>query len=239
MPDRYWLARGAHSDPRDGRCSMEWIAYIAGEEHSDHPVCVDPVLGAFGRRWNDALDDVTRQRLRPYLARMIGTAGDGRSLERSWMCFDWLVRVHTPAWLDLAGLDGHARALRSLAAITDAASCDAAMPTVRAAWDAAGDAARAAAWDAARAAAWDAAGDAARAAAGDAAWAAAGDAARAAAWDAARDAARAAAGKALEPTIRILQESAFGLLDRMLPGELVELPRDVRVRAVEVRGVPA
>jgi hypothetical protein len=215
MPDRYWLARGAHSDPRDGRCSMEWVAYIAGEEHSDHPVCVDPVLGAFGRSWNDALDDVTRQRLRPYLARMIGTAGDGRSLERSWMCFDWLVRVHTPAWLDLAGLDGHARALRSLAAITDAASCDAAMPTVRAARAAAGDAA------------------------GDAAWAAGRDAARAAAGDAARAAAGDAAGKALEPTVRMLQESAFGLLDRMLPGELIELPRDVRMRAVEVRGVPA
>jgi hypothetical protein len=182
---------------------MEWVAYIAGEEHSDHPVCVDPVLGAFGRSWNDALDDVTRQRLRPYLARMIGTAGDGRSLERSWMCFDWLVRVHTPAWLDLAGLDGHARALRSLAAITDAASCDAAMPTVRAARAAAGDAAGDAAWAAARAAAWD------------------------------------AACKALEPTVRMLQESAFGLLDRMLPGELIELPRDVRMRAVEVRGVPA
>ena len=75
-----------------------------------------------------------------------------------------------------------------------------------AAWDAAGDAARAAAWNAAEAAAGaagagDAAWAAARAAAwaagaGDAAWAAAEDAARAAAWDAAEAAAEAAAGDA-------------------------------------------
>ncbi|MDP9133595.1 MAG: hypothetical protein M3N56_02075 [Actinomycetota bacterium] len=62
---------------------MEWVALIAGEAHSDHPRCASPVLGAFARAWNDALDDHDRQRLRPALARVIGTARDGRDEERA------------------------------------------------------------------------------------------------------------------------------------------------------------
>jgi hypothetical protein len=264
----YTLTRGRHAYPADGRCAMEWVAYIAGEPHSDHPACVDPVLGEFGRAWNDALDDDTRQRLRPYLARMIGTANDGRSLERSRMCLDWLARTHTPAWLELAGLTEHARALRGLGPIASPVALNAAAGAAGdAAWDAVGaaaagdavgaaaarDAAGAAARAAARAAAGDAARDAAWAAAGDAAWnaanaawnaawAAAGDAAWIAAWDAAgnaaRDAAWDAAGNAardaLAATVKALQASAFDLLDRMLPGEVLEFPAPVAERAAEV-----
>jgi hypothetical protein len=193
--NEYRLSKGAHDTPEDGRCVMEWASWIAGEPHSDKPECVDPVVGAFLRPWNDALDDETRQRLRPYAARAIGTATDGRSLERSFMCFDWLVRVHTPAWLELAGLAEHANALRGLPPIVDREGVRRADPLVNAA---------------------GAAAEAAR----DAAWAAAGD----------------AADKALAPTMRMLQESAFGLLDRMLPGEILTLPTDVAERAAVVCG---
>jgi hypothetical protein len=216
--NEYRLSRGAHDTPDKGRCVMEWAAWVAGEPHSDRPVCVDPVIGEFLRTWNDELDEETRQRLRPYAARAIGTADDGRSLERSFMCFDWLVRVHTPAWLELAGLAEHANALRGLPPIVDREGVRRADPLVRAAGAAAGDAIRAAAGDAA--------GTAAEATAWATAWAAAGDAA----WDAAR----AAAHKPLAPTVRMLQESAFGLLDRMLPGEILTLPTDVAERAAAV-----
>jgi hypothetical protein len=202
------------------RCAMEWVSYLAGEPHTDQPVCVDPPLRTFCIKFNDALGDDARQGLRPYLARCIGTAGDGRTVERGYLCLDWIVRTYTPAWLDLAGLVDDANALRVLTPITDLAAARVAGPVVRAARDAA----RAGAWAGAGAAAWDAAGAAAGAAAraaagaaagdaaGDAAWAAAGaaaraaaraaagdaarDAARDAAWAAARDAARAAAGAA-------------------------------------------
>ena len=43
----------------------------------------------------------TRQRLRPYLGRMIGTAGDGVDDARAWRCADWLVRTGAPALLGL------------------------------------------------------------------------------------------------------------------------------------------
>jgi hypothetical protein len=217
------LAAGAHENAQAGMCAMEAAAYIAGEPFSDHPACVCPTIATFTRSWNDSLDDATRQRLKLYIPRMIGTAGDGNEIRRAWLCMDWLTRECTPTWLDLAKLNNHAAALRDLPEITDKASLRVATPTAQkasdaawaaraaaraAAWDAAGDAAWDAAWDAARDAAWAAARDAARDAAGDAAWAAARDAAGDAARDAARD--------AILPTTKRLQESAFALLDRML-----------------------
>jgi hypothetical protein len=205
------LRKGAHSNRNKGVCAMEAVAWLAGESHSDHPACTSRVLGAFLRAWNDALDDKGRQKLKPYLLRSIGTAGDGHDEARAWLCGDWLVRVCAPAWLELAGVVESPAALRALAPILNTKAAREAQPTITksrkaaraasaAAWAAARDAASAAAGDAARDAARDAAGDAAWAAA----WAAAGAAGGAAAWaaggaaagDAARDAARAAAGDA-------------------------------------------
>jgi hypothetical protein len=234
------LKKGAHRSPSDGMCALEAAAWIAGEPHSDHPACVCPVLGAFGRLWNDSLPDAERDRLlRPLVPRLIGTRGSAALAERrSLMAADWLVREHTPAWLRLAGLTEHADALAGLPEITslaqvrnigpaiDAARRDAAAARA-AAGAAAGDAAGDAAWEAAGAAALEAAWDAARAAARDAAWAAARDAAWAAAWAAAREAARDAAGDAagdaarakLNPTQEALQQSALALVERMIAAD--------------------
>jgi len=199
--DEIVLQSGAHESAEAGMCVMEMVSYMEDEPWSDHPACVSPVLGAFLRSWNDGLDEETRQRLKPYAARVIGTANDGKDEARAWMATDWLCRSQLPAWLDLAGLTEHAAAVRALGAIASTDSAQVGQTTLAAAGAAARDAARAAAgaaaWDAARAAAGAAAGaaawDAARAAAGDAAGAAAWDAARAAAWDAAGAAAGAAA----------------------------------------------
>jgi hypothetical protein len=207
------LLSGGHSGPESGFCVMEMAAYMAGEPWSDHPACVSAVLGAFLRSWNDALDDDTRQKLKPYVKRVIGTAGDGKDDQRAWMCVDWIARTQLPAWLDLAGLTEHAAAVRGMIAISDTESAALRLPTLAAALAAARDAA----WDAAHHAA---AGAAARAAAGAAAGAAARAAAAGAAGAAARAAALAAAGAAAEqklaPTVTALQASAFELLDRMI-----------------------
>jgi hypothetical protein len=186
------LAKSSHPSFEDGACAMEWVAYLAGEGHTDAPECASPVLRSFCISLNDQWDAVNRQRLVPFLPRMVGTAGDGQEEARSFLALDWLIRTYTPAWLDLAGLAVEAQALRDLRRIVDLVSAQAAGPVVRAGRAAA----RAAAWAAARAAAWAAAWAAARAAAWAAAWAAAGDAARDAAGDAAGDAARAAARSA-------------------------------------------
>jgi len=228
------LASGSHESLDEGACLMEAVSYVAGEPWSDSPKCASPVISAFMRSWNDGLSDDKRQSLKAYIPRLIGTR-DSQAVEnqRALIAADWLIRVHTPAWLLLAGLPTQAAALVSLPEITSFAQVpsikgplEAARDSAAAAWDAARAAAWAAARDAARdaaraaagAAAGDAAWDAARAAAGDAAWdaaraaarAAAWDAARAAAWAAARDAARAAAGDAARDAARAAAGAAAG-----------------------------
>ncbi len=115
----YTLKHGSHDSPQDGLCAMEWVAYLAGERHSDSPECVDPALRRFGIRLNDALPDGPRQKLRPYLARMIGTAGDGRTQERLYMMADWAVRVVAAEAQEVTGRRDLAERLRALPAIKD------------------------------------------------------------------------------------------------------------------------
>jgi hypothetical protein len=203
---------------------------------------------------NDGLEQDPRQRLRPYLTRTIGTANDGLDTDRGWMAMDWLARVYTPAWLDLAGLTDTAQRLEGAAEIGDAAHLEAALellegarrdartararafgsplPTGWAAAVAAGVAGREAAWACAGAAAWaaarvgigDVAGDRARAAARAAAGDAAAIAVRRSRTAAFHAGARAAAHAALAPTLERLAASALTLLDRMLPTEVLALP---------------
>jgi hypothetical protein len=259
MSSDYILAYGTHASPQDGRCAMEWVSYLAGEPHSDQPMCVSPVLRAMCIALNDGLDQSPRQRLRPYLTRTIGTAEDGLDTWRGWMAMDWLARVYTPAWLRLAELSDRASALESAAAITDAESLGRALesleaarrdsraarakafgsplPTGWAAAVAAGVAGREAAWACAGAAAWaaarigigDIAGDRARAAARAAAGDAAAIAVRHSRSSAFHAGARAAAEAALEPTLRRLAASALTLLGRMLPTELLPVPEPALV----------
>lgn len=169
--DTITLSHGGHASPDAGMCAMEAVAYIAGEPHSDHPACVSPVIAAALRRWNDNLpDNATRDRLiKPLLPHVIGTAGSAAvENRRAWMATDWLVRVHTPVWLRLAGFEDHARTLEGLERYVDAATARSNQSSV--------DAARAAVW----AAVWDGEGAAAGVAA---VWDAEGVAARVAVWE--------------------------------------------------------
>lgn len=169
------LEKGAHN-PDHTFCVMEAVAYIAGEDWSDSPQCVSPVIGAFLRNWNDSVDEAFRQRLKPYIERVLDTRTPPADEEtRAWLATDWLVRVQAPAWLDLAGLTDDATALRNLPALTSSEIAVAVQSVLEGARQRA-------------------------AAAGVAAWVAA----------------RAAAKNRLAPTVTQLQESAFGLLDRMI-----------------------
>jgi len=117
------LKQGAHPNRENGLCFMEAAAWLAGRPHSDHPECVSPIIGTFMRRWNDDLDDVGRQRLKPLLPLVLNTvARTDIEQRRGWMCADWMVRIHTPAWLRLAGLNDQAQALESLPEISDVAT---------------------------------------------------------------------------------------------------------------------
>jgi hypothetical protein len=233
----YFLSRGSHATAAEGRCAMEWVAYVAGEPHSDSPKCVCPALRRFGIGINDSLPDDLRQQLRPYLGRMIGTADDGRMRERLFMLVDWAVHVPAVEAQVAVGREDAADRLRAIPPIVGRDSARAAAKIIRAA-DAthAAYAAYAAAYATATAAAAAATDDAATAAAYDAAYAAADAAAYAAADAAAYAAAHAAAAARRQMWERLLS-SALDLLDRMLPKELVEMPEQQACRLNEVVGV--
>ena len=86
------LSSGAHADPKEGACVMEYVSFLAGEEFSDRPKCTDPVLASMARQVNDSLSDADRQRLLPLVPRVIGTAqsGDTRALHVRLAC--WCAR---------------------------------------------------------------------------------------------------------------------------------------------------
>jgi hypothetical protein len=73
-------------------CLLEAVAYVAGEEWTDEPQCVSPVLGVFGRSLNDILPDDRRQELVPLIPKLIGTR-DEQDEARSYLALDWLIRV--------------------------------------------------------------------------------------------------------------------------------------------------
>ena len=60
---------------------------LAGARFSDRPRCVDPVIAAYLRAFNDRLPHRDRQRLMPYAARVVGTRqGRRRRRERLRLC---------------------------------------------------------------------------------------------------------------------------------------------------------
>jgi hypothetical protein len=75
---------------------LELASMLAGERFTDKPRCVDPVLAAYLRAFNDRLGHADRQRLFPYAARAVGTRQGRRARRRRLdMC------------LAFAGLDSH------------------------------------------------------------------------------------------------------------------------------------
>ena len=229
------LSAGAHQSLEDGMCVMEAVSYLAGEAFSDSPKCSCPVIGSFLRTWNDGLNNKDRQMLKEFVPLLVNSKSTvAVERKRHQMIGNWFYKVWTPSFLDLAGLNKHAKESQRLgekanwdaawaaawaaakAAAGDAARIAAGDATGIAAWaaakaaagiaarEAAGSAAGIAAWDAAREAAWDAAGIAAWDAAKGADWAAAKDAAWAAA--------KAAADAALRPTVVKVQQSAMQLV---------------------------
>ena len=145
-----FLSRGAHKERASGMCAMEFAAYLAGLEHTDRPACVSPVLLALMIGLNDQMDDETRQRLRTFIVRTLGTADDSQDERRTYMVADWAVRECAPMALEASGLNKRAQTLRELPAVEDQVTARAAAAAADAACaDAASAAASAAAYAAA------------------------------------------------------------------------------------------
>lgn len=204
--DGIHLDAGSH--PEDGRgCVMEWTARFAGEKVTDHPTCTSPVLTAFAIRFNDGLPDDERQRLIPFIPRLVGTAGDVEAdRRRRYLAVDWAIRRNAPRWLRAAGLTDDADTLAALPEIVDATTATAARkvsePIRQRAY-----ARRQEAW---RAAAASAAADASAAAA------AAADALKGKSYTEKVAYFRAVIGAKFADELKASRDEGFDLLDRMI-----------------------
>jgi hypothetical protein len=111
---------GSH-EPDSGRmCLMEAAAALAGEEHSDEPLCVSRFLADYGRLVNDSLYMAERQQLVALIPALLGTADDDLDGAREFVALDWLVHTWAPTWLDTWPPSAqHAEWLRDLPVIVD------------------------------------------------------------------------------------------------------------------------
>ena len=110
------LSQGGHGSKEEGMCAMEAVSYFTGEEWSDAPRCVDPMIAGIMRRWNDVLPDAERTRLLlPYLTMVVGTrsTADGIERRRRSKLTVWTVQSMLPLWLDLVGETHGAALLRN------------------------------------------------------------------------------------------------------------------------------
>ncbi len=122
------LKHGAHSSPEAGVCAMEMVAFLERLPHSDAPECTCPVIAAYVRGINDMLPDGERNRLLPYLPRLVGTVAPQHQQARAEYLTWQAVRVFAPMALRAVGLYDHAAKLEAQTDLRDAtrAAADAA-----------------------------------------------------------------------------------------------------------------
>jgi len=61
---------------------MSFVAYLAGERHTDRPRTASPFIRSFAIQLNDGTNTVLRQDLKPFAPRIIATS-DGHDFERA------------------------------------------------------------------------------------------------------------------------------------------------------------
>lgn len=97
-------------DPRLNRfCVMSFVAFMAGEYFGDRPKTASQIIRKFVIPLNDRVDPATRQRLKPFAPRIIGT-NDGHDNDRAALIWQTLVREILPVALDDAASDAQCRA---------------------------------------------------------------------------------------------------------------------------------
>jgi hypothetical protein len=80
--DQVELVRGIGSRNRAQLCIMSFVAYLAGERHTDHPRTASSFIHDFAIPLNDGIATRLRQQLKPFAPRIIGT-NDGHDLKRA------------------------------------------------------------------------------------------------------------------------------------------------------------
>ena len=93
--ERIELGRGAGSVKGGTLCIMSFVAYLAGERHTDRPRTASPIVRTFAIQLNDGAVDAWRQELKPFAPKIIGT-NDGREQQRADILFRTVVEEILP-----------------------------------------------------------------------------------------------------------------------------------------------
>jgi hypothetical protein len=196
------------------------------------PTCCR-VMDSFVAAWSDEAEGNARELIERRLPVTTAAAGNRLLHTRGWMCVDWLIRVHTPAWLEVAGHRDIAASLRRLPEIRERAALERALAALDefrewadTSWDAACATADAGpAWEAEVALAWETARDSAW----DPSWRAA--------WEAAHEPSLAGTARLLEPVLQAARhaarDAAFEVL-RTRPEELSHVIVTVQDSSLEL-----
>ncbi|MEZ5962550.1 MAG: hypothetical protein R3F56_01775 [Planctomycetota bacterium] len=121
-PRLFPLSPGSHPSPDAGMCAMEMVAWLAGEPHSDEPLCACPVAGAVVRCFNDSIASTSeRERLlRPLVPALVNsraTAAVERA--RAFLVADCAARRIAPRILCRGYREADARTLARMPKVTD------------------------------------------------------------------------------------------------------------------------
>jgi hypothetical protein len=81
------LVRGVGDRKRGKMCIMSFVAFLAGEDHSDKPVTASPLIRQFAIIINDEMPDTMRQRLKSFAPRILGTR-DGKDPTRAQLLME-------------------------------------------------------------------------------------------------------------------------------------------------------
>jgi hypothetical protein len=126
---RITLHRGHGQNPPNGNpveetegCVIDWASWLHRKVWKDSDPSISPVIQRFCITLNDRWDDEARQRLVPYIPRVLGTASTNRDVDRrrGWLAADWAIRTAAPAWLRVAGKNDLAATLEALEEIRTA-----------------------------------------------------------------------------------------------------------------------
>jgi hypothetical protein len=112
--DSIYLGKGRHKSAAGGMGTMEAVAWLAGEKHSDHPECTCPVIAAYVRPISDWASDEQRQQLRAFLPRLIGSRSADHVVRRAEFLAHQAVTVFLPLMYDEFEQPKIAAALRAL-----------------------------------------------------------------------------------------------------------------------------
>jgi len=100
------LSRGSHRYFGAGHCLMEVVAHLAGEHHTDSPVCASRVFSFFAWQLNDCFLTTKARTRHLWMAAplLVNTAaGKQKEIDRAYQLMDLAVRRWAPAELDKLG----------------------------------------------------------------------------------------------------------------------------------------